>query len=100
MHAAKGILTARGGMTSHAAVVCRGMGKCCVCGCGDIKEINDDNKKGEMFMIMQGKKYKEGDIITIVGTTGTIYDGALPLVDADVSSPYFLKLMTWADKVR
>ena len=53
-----------------------------------------------MFMIMQGKKYKEGDIITIVGTTGTIYEGALPLVDADVSSPYFLKLMTWADKVR
>ena len=100
MHAAKGILTARGGMTSHAAVVCRGMGKCCVCGCGDIKEINDDVNKGDIFMMMQGKKFKEGDIITIVGTTGSIYEGALPLVDPDVTSPNFTKLMVWADKVR
>ena len=73
MNAAKGILTGRGGMTSHAAVVCRGMGKCCVCGCGDIKEINDDPHKPENYMMMQGKKFYEGDIITIVGTTGTVY---------------------------
>ena len=100
MHAAKGILTARGGMTSHAAVVCRGMGKCCVCGSSDIKEINDDAKKGSIYMIMAGKKFAEGDIITIVGTTGHVYEGALPLVDADMTSPDFLTLMTWADKVR
>lgn len=87
-------------MTSHAAVVCRGMGKCCVCGCGDIKEINDDANKGKMYMVMKGKKFYEGDIITIVGTSGHVYEGALPLVEADVSSPYFIKLMSWADKVR
>jgi len=74
MDAAKGILTGRGGMTSHAAVVCRGMGKCCVCGCGDIQEINDDPKKANNYMMMKGKKFVEGDVITIVGTTGEVYE--------------------------
>ena len=74
MHAANGILTARGGMTSHAAVVCRGMGKVCVCGSHDISEIDDEHKK---YMVLNGKRYVEGDIITLDGTTGNVFDGAL-----------------------
>lgn len=92
-----GILTARGGMTSHAAVVCRGMGKCCVCGSQDIQEIDDDDKK---YMIMKGKTFKEGDVITIVGTTGEVFEGALPLIDPDVTSPDFAQFMKWSDEIR
>lgn len=86
MNSSVGILTARGGMTSHAAVVARGMGKCCVCGCSDITEIDDDHKK---YMIMKGKTFHEGDFITLNGTTGEIYEGKVATKDPDTSGTYF-----------
>ncbi len=94
MKAAQGILTVRGGMTSHAAVVARGMGKCCVSGCGAIK-MDEDNKKFELA----GKTYHEGDYISIDGSTGNIYDGIIPTVDATIAGE-FGRIMAWADKYR
>ncbi len=94
MKAAQGILTVRGGMTSHAAVVARGMGKCCVSGCGDIK-MDEENKKFELA----GKTYVEGDFISIDGSTGKIFDGIIPTVDAEISGN-FGTIMGWADKYR
>ena len=94
MKASQGILTVRGGMTSHAAVVARGMGTCCVSGCGDIK-MDEENKKFEL----SGKTYKEGDCISIDGTTGNIYDGLIPTVDATIAGE-FGRIMAWADKYR
>jgi len=87
MHSAEGILTARGGMTSHAAVVARGMGKCCVCGCSDITEMNDEG--ADKFMIMSGKTFHEGDWVTISGTSGEVFDGKIALKDADISGDNF-----------
>ena len=94
MKAAQGILTVRGGMTSHAAVVARGMGSCCVSGCGDIK-MDEANKKFELG----GKIFKEGDVISIDGTTGNIYDGEIKTVDATIAGE-FGRVMEWADKFR
>ena len=94
MKAAEGILTVRGGMTSHAAVVARGMGSCCVSGCGDIK-MDEANKKFELG----GKVFKEGDVISIDGTTGNIYDGEIKTVDATIAGE-FGRVMEWADKYR
>ena len=94
MKAAQGILTVRGGMTSHAAVVARGMGKCCVSGCGDIN-MDEENKK----FTLAGKTYVEGDCISIDGSTGNIYDGIIPTVDAEISGN-FGTIMGWADKYR
>ncbi len=94
MKAAQGILTVRGGMTSHAAVVARGMGTCCVSGCGDIK-MDEENKK----FTLAGKTYNEGDCISIGGTTGNIYDGLIPTVDATIAGE-FGRIMAWADKYR
>ena len=94
MKAAQGILTVRGGMTSHAAVVARGMGTCCVSGCGEIN-MDEENKKFEL----KGKTYHEGDEISLDGSTGNIYDGIIPTVDASISG-YFGKIMGWADKYR
>ena len=94
MKAAQGILTVRGGMTSHAAVVARGMGKCCVSGCGDIV-IDEENKK----FTLGGKTFVEGDYISIDGTTGNIYDGIIPTVDASIAGE-FGRVMAWADKYR
>ncbi len=94
MKAAEGILTVRGGMTSHAAVVARGMGKCCVSGCGDIA-MDEENKK----FTLAGKTYVEGDYISIDGSTGKIYDGIVPTVDAEISGN-FGTIMGWADKFR
>ena len=94
MKAAQGILTVRGGMTSHAAVVARGMGKCCVSGCGEIN-MDEANKK----FTLAGKTYHEGDSISIDGSTGNIYDGLIPTVDATISG-YFGRIMGWADKYR
>ena len=94
MKAAQGILTVRGGMTSHAAVVARGMGKCCVSGCGEIN-MDEANKK----FTLAGKTYHEGDTISIDGSTGNIYDGLIPTVDATISG-YFGRIMGWADKYR
>ena len=94
MKAAQGILTVRGGMTSHAAVVARGMGKCCVSGCGEIK-MDEANKKFEVA----GKTYHEGDFISLDGSTGNIYDGAIPTVDATIAGE-FGRIMGWADKFR
>jgi len=94
MKSAQGILTVRGGMTSHAAVVARGMGTCCVSGCGDIK-MDEENKKFELA----GKTFTEGDEISIDGTTGNIYDGIIPTVDAQIAGE-FGKIMGWADKYR
>jgi pyruvate,orthophosphate dikinase len=94
MKVAQGILTVRGGMTSHAAVVARGMGTCCVSGCGDIK-MDEENKKFELA----GKTYHEGDFISIDGTTGNIYDGIIPTVDASIAGE-FGRVMAWADKYR
>ena len=94
MKAAQGILTVRGGMTSHAAVVARGMGTCCVSGCGDIK-MDEENKKFELA----GKTYHEGDYISIDGSTGNIYDGIIPTVDAEIAGE-FGRIMAWADKYR
>ena len=94
MKAAQGILTVRGGMTSHAAVVARGMGTCCVSGCGDIA-MDEENKK----FTLAGKEYHEGDYISIDGTTGNIYDGRIPTVDATIAGE-FGRVMAWADKYR
>ena len=94
MKAAQGILTVRGGMTSHAAVVARGMGECCVSGCGEI-QMDEANKK----FTLKGKEYHEGDIISIDGTTGNIYDGAIKTVDATIAGE-FGRVMEWADKYR
>ncbi len=95
MVAAEGILTVRGGMTSHAAVVARGMGTCCVSGCGDIK-MDEENKKFELA----GKVYKEGDYISLDGSTGAIYGEAIPTVAADTNSGNFGRFMKLADKYR
>ena len=94
MKAAQGILTVRGGMTSHAAVVARGMGTCCVSGCGDIK-MDEANKE----FTLAGKTYHEGDYISIDGSTGNIYDGQIPTVDATIAGE-FGRVMAWADKIR
>ena len=94
MKASQGILTVRGGMTSHAAVVARGMGTCCVSGCGDIK-MDEENKKFELA----GKTFTEGDYISIDGSTGNIYDGIIPTVDASITGT-FGRVMGWADKYR
>ena len=94
MKASQGILTVRGGMTSHAAVVARGMGKCCVSGCGEIA-MDEENKK----FTLAGKTYVEGDYISIDGSTGNIYDGIIPTVDAEISGN-FGTIMGWADEFR
>ena len=94
MKASQGILTVRGGMTSHAAVVARGMGTCCVSGCGDIN-MDEENKK----FTMAGKEYHEGDYISIDGSTGNIYDGVIKTVDATIAGE-FGRVMEWADKFR
>ena len=94
MKVAQGILTVRGGMTSHAAVVARGMGSCCVSGCGDI-QMNEAKKEFKLG----GKTFHEGDVISIDGTTGNIYDGAIPTVDASIAGE-FGRVMEWADKFR
>ena len=94
MKASQGILTVRGGMTSHAAVVARGMGTCCVSGCADIV-MDEENKK----FTLAGKTFKEGDYISIDGSTGNIYDGIIPTVDATIAGE-FGRIMSWADKYR
>ncbi len=94
MKSAEGILTVRGGMTSHAAVVARGMGECCVSGCGDIV-MDEANKK----FTLSGKEYHEGDFISIDGTTGNIYEGVIPTVDATIAGT-FGRIMSWADEIR
>ena len=94
MHYAQGVLTVRGGMTSHAAVVARGMGKCCVSGCGEIN-MDEANKQ----FTLAGKTYHEGDWLSLDGSTGNIYDGAMPTVDASVGGD-FGRIMAWADKFR
>ncbi|HOQ13920.1 MAG TPA: pyruvate, phosphate dikinase, partial [Bacillota bacterium] len=94
MKASQGILTVRGGMTSHAAVVARGMGTCCVSGCSDII-MDEDNKK----FTVGGKTFHEGDFISIDGSTGYIYDGIIPTVDASIVGE-FSRIMSWADKYR
>ena len=94
MHASQGILTVRGGMTSHAAVVARGMGTCCVSGCGDIV-MDEENKK----FTLAGKEFHEGDAISLDGSTGNIYDGIIPTVDATIAGE-FGRIMAWADKYR
>ena len=94
MKAAQGILTVRGGMTSHAAVVARGMGTCCVSGCGDIN-MDEENKK----FTLAGKEYHEGDYLSIDGSTGNIYDGLIPTVDATIAGT-FGRIMGWADEFR
>ena len=94
MKASQGILTVRGGMTSHAAVVARGMGTCCVSGCGDIN-MDEANKK----FTLAGKEFHEGDYISIDGSTGNIYDGVIPTVDATIAGE-FGRIMSWADKYR
>ncbi|WP_296118931.1 pyruvate, phosphate dikinase [uncultured Eubacterium sp.] len=94
MKASQGILTVRGGMTSHAAVVARGMGTCCVSGCGDII-MDEENKK----FTLAGKEYHEGDVISFDGSTGCIYDGAIPTVEATIAGE-FGRIMAWADKFR
>ena len=94
MKSAQGILTVRGGMTSHAAVVARGMGTCCVSGCGDIA-MDEENKK----FTLAAKTFHEGDAISLDGTTGNIYEGIIPTVDATITGE-FEKIMNWADKYR
>ncbi len=94
MKASQGILTVRGGMTSHAAVVARGMGTCCVSGCGDI-QMDEENKK----FTLAGETYHEGDYISIDGSTGNIYAGQIPTVDASIAGE-FGRVMAWADKYR
>ena len=94
MKASQGILTVRGGMTSHAAVVARGMGTCCVSGCGDIA-MDEENKK----FTLAGNEYHEGDFLSLDGTTGNIYDGQIPTVDATIAGE-FGRVMKWADKYR
>ncbi len=95
MHYAQGILTVRGGMTSHAAVVARGMGTCCVSGCGDIK-MDEENKQ----FTLAGRVYKEGDVISLDGSTGNIYGEGIPTVAADTSSGYFGRIMELSDKYK
>jgi len=95
MVAAQGILTSRGGMTSHAAVVARGMGKCCVAGCGDIS-INEEEK---YFTTPDGKVYREGDWISLDGSTGYVYEGELPTKEPELTG-YFATFMQWADEIR
>ncbi|MDP2892416.1 MAG: pyruvate, phosphate dikinase, partial [Bacillota bacterium] len=95
MHVSQGILTARGGMTSHAAVVARGMGTCCVAGCGEI-HIEEEKK---IFSTAGGRKFKEGDFISLDGTTGKVYGEAIPTVEAQLTGD-FGTLMQWADEVR
>ena len=94
MKASQGILTVRGGMTSHAAVVARGMGTCCVSGCGDIN-MDEENKK----FTLAGKTFTEGSEISIDGSTGAIYDGIIPTVDAEIAGE-FGRIMEWADEFR
>ncbi|WP_163194289.1 pyruvate, phosphate dikinase [Clostridium thermarum] len=94
MIAAEGILTVRGGMTSHAAVVARGMGACCVAGCGDIK-VNEE----ERYLEVGGKRYTENDYISIDGTTGNVYGEAIPTVEPEITG-YFGTFMAWADEIR
>ncbi len=94
MKAAQGILTVRGGMTSHAAVVARGMGTCCVSGCSEIK-MDEDNKVFELA----GKEFHEGDYLSLDGSTGNIYDGIIPTVDAEIAGE-FGRIMDWADQFR
>ena len=94
MKSAQGILTVRGGMTSHAAVVARGMGTCCVSGCGEIA-MDEENKK----FTLAGKEFHEGDCISLDGSTGNIYDGIIPTVDATIAGE-FGRIMGWADKYR
>ena len=94
MKAAQGILTVRGGMTSHAAVVARGMGKCCVSGCGDI-EMHEEEK----YFVLGGKTFREGDFLSIDGSTGNIYDGVIPTVEATIAGE-FERVMNWADEFR
>ena len=94
MKAAQGILTVRGGMTSHAAVVARGMGTCCVSGCSEIA-MDEENKK----FTLKGKEYHEGDFLSLDGSTGKIYDGIIPTVDASIAGE-FGRIMGWADKFR
>ena len=94
MHAAKGIVTARGGMTSHAAVVARGMGRPCVCGAGDLKI-----DKSETFFTVAGRKIEKGEVVTIDGAAGKVFAGAVPTVQPELSGD-FAELMIWADKVR
>ena len=94
MKSAQGILTVRGGMTSHAAVVARGMGTCCVSGCGDIV-MDEENKK----FTLAGKEFHEGEAISLDGSTGNIYDGIIPTVDATIAGE-FGRIMAWADKYR
>ena len=94
MKASQGILTVRGGMTSHAAVVARGMGTCCVSGCGDIS-MDEENKK----FTLAGKTFHEGDCISIDGSTGNIYEGIIPTVDAQIAGE-FGRIMAWADQFR
>ncbi len=94
MKAAQGILTVRGGMTSHAAVVARGMGTCCVSGCSEIA-MDEENKK----FVLAGKEYHEGDWLSLDGSTGRIYDGIIPTVDATIAGE-FGRIMGWADKYR
>ncbi len=95
MKYAQGILTVRGGQTSHAAVVARGMGTCCVSGCGDIK-MDEENK----CFTLKGKTYREGNVLSLDGSTGCIYDCLIPTVPADVSSGYFGRIMELADKYK
>ncbi len=95
MHYAQGILTVRGGMTSHAAVVARGMGTCCVSGCGDIK-MDEENK----CFTLHGKTFKEGDIISLDGSTGKIYDQAISTVPANTNDGEFGRIMAWANKYK
>ncbi len=95
MKYAQGILTVRGGQTSHAAVVARGMGTCCVSGCGDIK-MDEENKR----FTLGGKVYKEGDVLSLDGSTGNIYDIMIPTIPADPNSGYFGRIMTLADKYK
>ena len=94
MKAAQGILTARGGMTSHAAVVARGMGKCCVSGCGEIRM----DEEGKQFQLA-GRTYREGDWLSLDGSTGCIYDGAVPTADASIGGE-FARVMAWCDEYR
>ena len=94
MMAAQGILTVRGGMTSHAAVVARGMGRCCVSGCTEIK-MDEENKK----FVLAGKTYNEGDWLSLDGSTGCIYDSQIPTVDAEIAGE-FGRIMAWADQYR
>ncbi len=95
MHVSQGILTGRGGMTSHAAVVARGMGTCCIAGCSEIK-INEDER---YFLDKNGKKYKEGDWISLDGSTGNVYGEQLPTVETEMTGD-FAKFMAWADELR